>query len=112
MGTVSKLQNRRRVALPISVAKRRIANISFDSDQVVFTDHAQIRMEERGISMPDVLRILRHGDIEDPPSEDHPGEWKCKVTDKLRGRTAGVVTVIIDADEQLIIVTVEWEDYR
>jgi hypothetical protein len=69
-------------------------------------------MEERGISRPEVLEALRRGFVDDPPREEYAGEWKCKVTSNLRGRTIGVVTVVVDARNQLIIVTVEWEDLR
>jgi len=69
-------------------------------------------MVDRGISMPEVLDALRSGYVDDPPSQPNIGEWKCKVTSRLRGRTAGVVTVIVDSRNQLIIVSVEWEDLR
>jgi hypothetical protein len=68
-------------------------------------------MEERGLSIPDVLEVLRGGYIDDAPTQEFIGEWKCKVTMRYQtGRTVGVVTVIVDANNELIIVTVEWED--
>lgn len=112
MGKVSNLHPVRKVVLSAADAQERIRVISFESDCVIFTDHALLRMEERDLSMPEVLEILRCGYVEDPPSQEHVGEWKCKVTSKWRGRTAGVVTVIVDSRRQLIIVTVEWEDFR
>jgi len=69
-------------------------------------------MEQRGITRPEVLEVLRGGYVDEPPAQDFIGEWKCKVSRKVRGRTAGVVTVVIDASDQLIIVTVEWEDLK
>jgi Domain of unknown function (DUF4258) len=112
MGTVSKLVTLRKAVLSPSDAQERIRDISFDSDRVIFMHHAEERMEQRDISRPDVLEVLRSGYVDDTPREEFAGEWKCKVTSKLRGRTAGVVTVVVDAESQLIIVTVEWEDLR
>jgi Domain of unknown function (DUF4258) len=94
-------------------AQERVRWISWHSENVIFTDHAQERMEERGISMPEVLEVLRCGYVDDPPIREIHGDWKCKVTMKYQtGRTIGVVTVIMDAASELIIVTIEWEDLR
>ena len=112
MGTVSNLQVLRKIVLSQADAQTRIRDIAWDSSRVNFTTHAEERMEQRGISRPEVLEALRGGYVDDPPKEEFVGEWKCKVTSKLRGRTAGVVTIVVDARSQLIIVTVEWEDLR
>jgi Domain of unknown function (DUF4258) len=111
VGTISKLNFVPKVVLSAAEAQSKIRSISFESEDVIFTNHALERIEQRGISIPDVLEILRGGYVDDPPSEDFAGDWKCKVTSRLRGRTAGVVTVIVDSKRQLVIVTVEWEDF-
>jgi len=70
------------------------------------------RMSERGIFALDVLRILRTGWVDDEPEQTGSGEWKCKITlDIKRGRTAGVVTIIMHND-MLFVKTVEWEDIQ
>jgi hypothetical protein len=81
------------------------------SEKVVFSDHAQERMEERDISDVDVSRTLLRGSITGPITPGkYEGEWCCKVTYQLRGsRHVGVVTIVIQA-ESLWIKTVEWED--
>jgi hypothetical protein len=112
MGTISNLHPVRKIVLSAVDAQGRIRDISWDSDRVIFTNHAEQRMEERGIARPEVLEVLRRGYVDDPPREEFVGEWKCKVTSNLRGRTVGVVTVVVDARDQLIIVTVEWEDFK
>jgi hypothetical protein len=88
---------------------RRLAN----AGAVGFSYHAFAeRSEERGIDMPDALTVLREGMIRDPiVAGRSPGEWKCKVVDKLEGssRWIGVATVVI-RNERLFILTVEWED--
>jgi hypothetical protein len=81
------------------------------TEKVIFSEHAEERMDERGITTTDVYRTLERGSITGPI---RPGklskEWVCKVTYRVRGsRDVGVVTVVIGA-EALWINTVEWED--
>jgi hypothetical protein len=58
------------------------------------------------------LEVLRKGYVDDAPIRVEQ-DWKCKVTMKYRtGRTIGVVTVIVDAANELVILTIEWEDLR
>jgi hypothetical protein len=88
---------------------RRLA----EAGAVSFSYHAfHERSEERGIDMPDALTVLKQGMIRgDVVPGNGPGEWKCKVVDKLddSSRWIGVVTVVIH-DVRLLVVTVEWED--
>jgi hypothetical protein len=99
--------------LTAGIARKRVRELASDSRTLVWTDHIQQRMVERGISTLDVLRILRDGEIEDDPVRAHiPGDWRVKLVRRLEGRrTAGVVTVIA-ARGVLILVTAEWEDGR
>jgi hypothetical protein len=92
--------------------QRRIRQLAADSGNVIFTDHAADRMVERGIDDKDVFRILETGLVDihsiDPAKE--PGDWKCKVTQRMKGsREVGVITVVSSGDK-LIIITTEWED--
>jgi len=98
--------------LSASRAEETIQDRAQDSDNIIFGDHAQERMEERGIYDQDVLRILRGGSVDDMPELTEDGEWKCKMTLELkRGRSAGVVTIILH-DGMLFVKTVEWEDVK
>ncbi len=88
-----------------------IRQIAQDSGRVGFGDHSVERMEERGITRLDALRVLRfgtiHGSIEQGRSE---GEWKCKMVHKSQGsREIGVVTIVIKS-QRLFVKTIEWED--
>lgn len=81
--------------------------------KVAFGNHTYDRMDERGISDVQILRALKtggiRGDIEPGRS---PGEWKCKVVERMKGlREIGVVTIII-RNARLYIKTVEWEDLK
>jgi hypothetical protein len=99
-----------RYTLKAEDAQKRVRELSWDSANVIWTDHALARAEERDLSLPEILTVLRGGYVDDPPIEEEPREWRCKVTKKHRGRTVGVLTVVVDDKGQLIIVTVEWED--
>ena len=88
-----------------------IRRLAQDSGLVGFGNHSIERMEERGITRLDALRVLRGGDIrgEIEPGRSS-GEWKCKVVMKIRGsREIGVVTVVAN-ERRLFVKTVEWED--
>ena len=87
---------------------RRLAN---DSANVAIGYHALDRMEERGITTLDILRVLRAGDVIGKiEAGKNLGEWKCKVVERRkRARDIGVATVVMK-DSRLFIKTVEWED--
>lgn len=91
----------------------RIQQLAAQSSNVGFSDHAEDRMEERGITDLDVLRVLRGGTISgsiEPGRKE--GEWKCKVVAPVKGRREiGVVTLLI-RNRRLRIKTVEWEDVK
>lgn len=76
-----------------------------------FSEHALVRMDERGITTLDVMHVLKVGSIKGEIEAGRAaGEWKCKVVANIRGnRDAGVVTVVINR-EKLFVKTVEWED--
>lgn len=73
--------------------------------------HTRARMEERGITRLDAVRVLQRGSIEgDIKPGRGAGEWKCKVVAQLKGsREIGVVTIVVQ-ERKLFVKTVEWED--
>lgn len=95
------------------ILQERIKFIAEHSERVKLTMHAQERMVERDISSTMVFRVLKQGVIEgDIKPGKKPGDWKAKVVAKIRGhREAGVVTAVLKEDE-LVVITVEWEDWR
>ena len=101
-----------RLRLTAARAEQVIHQAAQDADNVILGKHAMERMSERGIFTIDVLRILRTGWVDDEPEHTESGEWKCKITlDINRGRTAGVVTIIMQ-NNMLFVKTVEWEDIQ
>lgn len=96
--------------LTATVAEKRIRALAAESDNIAWSNHALLRMNEREIFDSDVLRILRGGMIMGTPEETPRGEWKCKMVLRLRGsREAGVLAIILKKGG-LLIKTVEWED--
>jgi hypothetical protein len=95
-------------ASELTASIRRIAQ---ESGRVGFGDHAIDRMEERGITRLDALRVLRGGGIRGgiEPGKSQ-GEWKCKIVMNIKGsRDIGVVTIVSNG-QRLFVKTVEWED--
>jgi hypothetical protein len=81
-------------------------------DRYVFLgNHTRERMEERGITRLDALRVLQRGSIAGEIEAGlRAGEWKCKVVARLKGsREIGVVTIVVK-EKRLFVKTVEWED--
>ena len=95
-----------------TIAQGRIREIAKVTVDVVFGTHALQRMKEREINDMDAYRTLRTGFVDETPEQAAHGEWKCKVTLKIRGgRTAGVVTIILRSGK-LFVKAVEWEDLQ
>jgi hypothetical protein len=92
-------------------AEEVVRKIAATDTAIQFTTHAQERMEERDISLADVVRVLRNGTVEEPPKAGKgKDEWKVKVIRHHRGcRDIGVVTLVV-RESKLVILTVEWED--
>jgi uncharacterized protein (DUF2141 family) len=98
-----------RLKLSAARAQERVREAAVNSANVQLTLHALERMEQRGFVTRDVYDVLRTGFVDEDPIEVRAGEWKCKVTQKVGGRTAGAVTLILQ-NGRLRVVTVEWED--
>jgi hypothetical protein len=96
-----------------AVLEKRVHELALDSSNIIWTDHFWVRAEQRSITTIDALRILRTGYVEDEiTAGKKPGEWKCKLTKKLKGRReVGVVVIVINSDG-LLVKTIEWEDWR
>ena len=98
--------------LTIEVARERIRAAAQDSSNVAIGSHAQERMNERDVTLKEVIDVLRKGYIDELPTRTAHNEWQCKVTLKLRGIRAIGVVVIILINQRLFVKTVEWEDIK
>ena len=94
-------------------AERVIKNRSANSDNVIFTDHAWDRVDERDLTRADVSKILQEGYCQTEPERNEEGEWQVIMVARIAGsRDAGAVTVILEGESKLVIRTVQWMDLR
>jgi Domain of unknown function (DUF4258) len=88
-----------------------VRRLAADSENVKWSNHAQERMVERGITDKVVMDVLRSGD---PKGDIEPGtnagEWKVKMVRTVKGRREVGVVVVTVGNEYLLVKTVEWED--
>jgi hypothetical protein len=101
-----------KLRLTSAIAEQRIHELSKETFRVATTTHAKERMAERDITVDDIYKILRGGAVEDDPEEVKPGEWKCKIVFKLKGRRVAGVWVALPKSGKIVVITVEWEDGR
>lgn len=96
-----------------AVAQERIRAAARVTTDIVWGRHIEDRMDQRGLMRQDVLRILRTGFVDEPPMKtEFAGEWKCKITLRIRGERVAGVAVVLLPDGRLFLKTVEWEDGR
>lgn len=80
---------------------------------VIFTNHAWDRVSERDIPREDAFKILRTGHCVDPPIRNEHGHWQVIIVKRIGNiREAGIVTVILEDEEKLIVRTIEWMDLK
>jgi len=70
---------------------RLIRAAAADSGRVRLTRHARERMGERGVTLREVLNVVRRGLFDEPPSPalTLPGHWQARLSDR-----SGVAVVI------------------
>ena len=77
-----------------------------------FGVHAFERVNDRSITQPDAIRILRTGYIDRPLQRNLDGEWEAVIVKKMPGcREAGIVTIVYQEGGDLFVKTVEWMDF-
>lgn len=68
-----------------AAATRVIRERSAVSNSVIVTDHAQERMEDRGITLDDLLGILRQGRVYISPKKNERSEWQAEMKRRMPG---------------------------
>lgn len=88
-----------------------VRNLACQSGTIGWSNHVLERMEQRGISRLDVIRVLQFGDVKGAVEAGaNEGEVKVKMAFKPKGRREiGVVTIVMRL-QRLFLKTVEWED--
>lgn len=80
-------------------------------ERLFLLDHARQRMAERDVTLPQILKVLRHGERWEAPRWDPEGSrgWRCKFQRHVAGQQLAVVAKLIKRDEvQCLVVTVHW----
>lgn len=88
-------------------ARPIISGIAKRSDRVFFTNHAEERMTERGITRSQVFRCLKSGAITEGPSRDAHSNWEFRVDSFAAGTDIAVVAAL-EYDQQgnrIIVIT-------
>ena len=77
---------------------KRSENVYFDNP------HVRLRMNERNISIRQILDVLRQGKGVDGPNLDKYGDWRIKLKRFSAGRSVQAVVVV--KDDYLEVITV------
>jgi len=86
--------------------QRLIREIAVDTERVVFTHHARIRMRQRHISRGLVLDVLRYGRVSRVP-EPNPrfGSLECRIERYSAGRQIAVIAALCDDNPEVLVIT-------
>lgn len=90
--------------LPRPVAQELIRTLAAKGELVIEPKFRQT-MNERGITMPLVLRVLTEGSINQGPQRDDYGDWRCRVRKRVAGRLVRVVVAIHELRTLYLITT-------
>ena len=94
-------------------AERIIRERAKDTAKVDISIHALDRINQRGtvieITVEDVYRILRTGDVEAKPIRNDRGDWEVVVARRFGARKVGAATIVFRSD-RLLVKTVMWMD--
>ena len=84
---------------------RRTHELAERSDNIYLDNpHVRLRMKERGVTIRQILDVLRQGKGMDGPTLDKYGDWRIKLKRFSAGRIVQVVVVV--KDNHLEVVTV------
>lgn len=83
-------------------ALKLLRDISADSINVKFTDHALKQMRKRKITALQVINCLQKGQVSEPVHLDIHGLWKLTVTRTSAGECI-TVAVSIDSPDAIVI---------
>lgn len=82
-----------------------VRELAKDSSNVVFTDHARIRMRQRQVTPKAVLECLLRGVIVEGPTLGVKGTWELAMERRGAGRKLHV-GLAVDLPSRLIVITV------
>lgn len=85
----------------------RVRRLAQDSSSVFILEHAQLRMQERGVNDMEVLMCLREGVVQRPAKVDNKtGEVRVRLDHFGSARNLSVVVELSDLDPDVLVITV------
>lgn len=93
--------------------QKLIRNAALVTDQILFTDHAEMRLLQRAIAIHEVYDVLLHGCIERPFEicEEHD-DIECRMERYVGGRHLVVMVALVDEDPDLLVITAFEDDEK
>lgn len=93
--------------LSSSNVREHVKNLAKKGD-IVFSRHAERRMEERGITYTNVMSCLIYGiiDHKEPLHTDAGGNWKINLERRCAGKIVKVVASIKTVDNCIIVTVI------
>lgn len=83
-----------------------VHELSADTKNILFdSPHFQQRLRQRGLSIRQVLEVLRKGCVVSGPTQDQYGDWRVKLKRLVAGRRVQVV-VAIKTDEVVVVTAI------
>ena len=83
---------------------KRVRVLAADTSNLRFDHpHFQMRLAERGITMRQVLTVLRQGSAVSAPTLDKHGDWRIKLKKRAAGRRVRVVVAV--KEDHVVVVT-------
>jgi hypothetical protein len=87
-------------------ARQLVREIAKDSARVIFTRHVELKMRQRRITLPQVLRCLAQGQVAEGPARDVKGNWTMTLEVLSAGELVTVVAALArnKAGDMIIVV--------
>jgi hypothetical protein len=87
---------------------QKVNQIAADSSKVILTKHAKLRLDERGLSLMQVLKVFQCGTFSELPAKSPNGDWKFTMRHHITGEfisAAGALS-LSGKGESIIVITV------
>lgn len=86
--------------------QKLIRTAAQNTDLIVLTDHAEMRLLQRAITMQEIHDVLRGGCIERPFAIDEEHDSiECRMERYVAGRDLVVMVALVDEDPDLLVIT-------
>lgn len=88
--------------LPRPVAEATIHRLAREGRFIIEPD-CKVKMEVRDFSMRQVLETMKEGSVNQGPTRDEYGDWRCRIRRRVSGRLVRVVVAIHEMREMYVI---------